>query len=530
MKQPMTSILKMFTLALLLVSGTACTDNFDKINSKDYQVTKQEQERENYNLGTTLRGLQGLVIPTQEHSYQFIEALAAGPFAGYFGAINPWTTKFETYNPSVDWIEATFSTVITNTYPYYRDLQDQSDDPVALALGKLLRVAVMHRVTDMFGPIPYSKVVDKLGGISLSVPYDSQEEVYKQMLKELNEVTDVLKENLDLDPETFRKFDDVYYGNMSKWYKYANSLKLRFALRMAYVDPITAQQVAEAAVQAGVITSNDDNALLTVEENRASMIFNDWNDHRVGADIICYMNGYNDPRREKMFTTVKVKETVGGKPTDVDGYAGVRIGIDVPNKDNVKDRYSKPITSTTSPYMWINAAEITFLRAEGALRGWGMGGEAKALYEQAINLSFEQYGVSGADTYIADATSQPQAYTDPTDSYSAGQTSSITIAWQDGNSNDEANLERIITQKWIAMFPCTVDAWSEYRRTGYPKLLPVVVNNSGGVIDDSKEKIRRLWYPPTEYSENKANILEAINMLGGADNGATRLWWDKKPR
>lgn len=108
MKQPMTSILKMFTLALLLVSGTACTDNFDKINSKDYQVTKQEQERENYNLGTTLRGLQGLVIPTQEHSYQFIEALAAGPFAGYFGAINPWTTKFETYNPSVDWIEATF--------------------------------------------------------------------------------------------------------------------------------------------------------------------------------------------------------------------------------------------------------------------------------------------------------------------------------------------------------------------------------------------------------------------------------------
>ena len=83
MKQPMTSILKMFTLALLLVSGTACTDNFDKINSKDYQVTKQEQERENYNLGTTLRGLQGLVIPTQEHSYQFIEALAAGPFAGY---------------------------------------------------------------------------------------------------------------------------------------------------------------------------------------------------------------------------------------------------------------------------------------------------------------------------------------------------------------------------------------------------------------------------------------------------------------
>lgn len=530
MKQQMTSILKMLSLVLLLVYGTACTGNFDKINSKDYQVTKEEQERENYNLGSTLRGLQGLVVPTQEHSYQFIEALAGGPFAGYFGAINPWTTKFETYNPSADWIEAAFSTVITNTYPYYRDLQDQSNDPVALALGKLLRVAVMHRVTDMFGPIPYSKVVNKLGGISLSVPYDSQEEVYKQMLKELNEVTDVLKENLSLDPETYRKFDDVYYGNMSKWYKFANSMKLRFALRMAYVDPITAQQEAEAAVQAGIITSNNDNALLTVEENRAAMMFNEWSDHRMGADIICYMNGYKDPRRDKMFTTVTIKEVIGGVLTDVNGYAGVRIGIDVANKDNVKDRYSKPIISTTSPYLWLNAAEVAFLCAEGALRGWSMGGTAKSLYAQAINLSFEQYGVSGADAYIADATSQPEAYNDPALSYSTSQASTITIAWVEGSANDEANLERIITQKWIAMFPCTVEAWSEYRRTGYPKLFPVVVNNSGGVIDDNKEKIRRLWYPSTEYSENRENILEAINMLGGADNGATRLWWDKKPR
>ena len=90
MKQ-VTSILKMFSLALLIVGGTACTGNFDDINRKDYEVDKNELGRENYNLGATLRGLQGLVVPTKEHLYQFIEALAAGPYAGYFGATNPWT-------------------------------------------------------------------------------------------------------------------------------------------------------------------------------------------------------------------------------------------------------------------------------------------------------------------------------------------------------------------------------------------------------------------------------------------------------
>lgn len=523
------SILKMFSIGVLLVGGTACTDNFADINRKDYDVDSEELGRENYNLGSTLKGLQGLVVPTKEHMYQFIEALAAGPYAGYYAAINPWTTKFETYNPSVDWQNKTYADVFTETYPLYRDLQDQSDDPVALALAKLLRVAIMHRVTDMYGPIPYSQILDEQGGVQLATAYDSQEAVYTQMLKELDEAGAVLKENSGLSTEMFRKFDDVYFGNIGKWYKYLNSLKLRMALRMSYVNPTLAQQTAEQAVLAGVITENADNAFLTVEENRAAMMFNDWNDHRVGADIICYMNGYQDPRREKMFTKVDLKE---GNQT-VSGYAGVRIGIDVADKDVLVkpvEVYSKPLTSVSSPYQWMNAAEVTFLRAEGALRGWNMGGEAKELYERGVNLSFEQYGVSDAD-YLTDAERHPQAYNDPKLGHSNTAMSSITIPWQDGAEHFEENLERIITQKWIAMFPNTVEAWSEQRRTDYPKLMPVVENKSGGVIDDAVLKIRRLWYPPVEYTNNRAYLQDAINnQLGGPDNGATKLWWDKKPR
>ena len=87
--------------------------------------------------------------------------------------------------------------------------------------------------------------------------------------------------------------------------------------------------------------------------------------------------------------------------------------------------------------------------------------------------------------------------------------------------------DRIITQKWIANFPLGVESWSELRRTGYPHLMPVIENKSGGSIS-SEHMIRRLWYPPTEYTENLSNINLAIGMLGGPDNGGTRLWWDKK--
>ena len=111
--------------------------------------------------------------------------------------------------------------------------------------------------------------------------------------------------------------------------------------------------------------------------------------------------------------------------------------------------------------------------------------------KKQLLFAFEQYGLPATDalSYATNASNTPQAYTDPVNgTYSAGAVSSITVAWQEGDEYTEKNLERIITQKWIAMFPSTVEAWSEYRRTDYPHLLPVVVNNSGGTIDDTKAK------------------------------------------
>lgn len=296
------------------------------------------------------------------------------------------------------------------------------------------------------------------------------------------------------------------------------------AMRIVYVKPELAREIAEKAVAAGVIENNEDNAQLHVEENRSALCFNDWKDYRIAAEIVSYMQGYNDPRLEKYFTQ--------GKYQDDTDYYGLRIGI-LPSKvtdDELIQTYSNRLMTANDTYMWMTAAEVTFLRAEGALRGWAMSGDAQQLYEKAITLSFEQWGASGASGYSQNKTLVPGAYKDPRGTYSAQSPSSITIAWNEDKENTrfEENLERIITQKWIAMFPLGIETWCEHRRTGYPKFLPIM-DNKGVGITNLTLGIRRLSYPAEEYQLNAENMLGALRKLNGEDNGATRLWWDCNP-
>lgn len=167
------------------------------------------------------------------------------------------------------------------------------------------------------------------------------------------------------------------------------------------------------------------------------------------------MNGYQDSRREKYFTMGKGNGKTDGTAGSKEGYYGIRIGT-LPTgvtDDQLKSVYSNRLMTATDPYTWMTAAEVAFLRAEGALRGWAMGGEAKDLYEQGIALSFAQHGASGAEAYAADNSMVPAAYADPLGKYDTSAPSNIKIAWNTDTKADhfEENLERIITQKWIAI-------------------------------------------------------------------------------
>ena len=178
------------------------------------------------------------------------------------------------------------------------------------------------------------------------------------------------------------------------------------------------------------------------------------------------------------------------------------------------------------PLIWMNAAEVAFLRAEGAaVHGFDMGGTAESFYNRGIELSFEQWGAAGAAAYMADGASLPAAYNDPSEQNPyTGSVSDITIKW-DESASAERKLERIITQKWIANYYNGNEAWAELRRTGYPKLIPVKYNGSGGIVD-SKLGPQRMPYPQEEYTNNSVNVTKAVNtMLGGPDNMATKVWW-----
>lgn len=504
--------------AALLLSTSACTDNYEDYNRNPAGVTKDEMQRDAYSLSSAMVNLEAWVVPSDVNTNQFTECLSGGSWSGYISDSNSGFAgkNFAQYSPENGWNRVLWKDFTPKLYTYTKEVFNVTDDPAPRAVAQLIKIAGMLRVTDAFGPIPYSKVG---ADGEITAPYDSQKDVYYLMFNQLDTIVNTLTENRTADFSA--KADHVYGGVVEKWVKFANSLRLRMAIRISKADPAKAKAEGEAAVNQtiGVMTSNDDNAFYQqANTNAFEIIMYEYNggDSRVGADITTYMNGYNDPRRAAMFTECTFE---GG------GYYGLRSGIAIPD-GTVAHAYTNYNVKTTTPLMWMNAAEVSFLRAEGALRGWNMGGTAQQFYEQGVRLSFEQWGVSGADAYLADATSTPAVYVDPAglNSYT-GKTSKITIAWDEA-ATTEQKLERIITQKWIANFPLGQEGWSEYRRTGYPKLMPVVVNNSGGVVD-SNRGARRQAYPLEERINNLDNYNAAVQMLGGADTEATDVWWAK---
>ena len=192
--------------------------------------------------------------------------------------------------------------------------------------------------------------------------------------------------------------------------------------------------------------------------------------------------------------------------------------------------YSLPKFQATSPLPICVAAEVSFLKAECALRGWNVGGTAQAFYEQGIKLSMEQYGVDAAtiQAYIHNNTATPDGHAnDPRGSkYNYHRNTTVKIEW-DADGSDH-NLERIITQKWIAIYPMGLEAWAEYRRTGFPELAPSLDNLNPQVITNTQRGMRRLRYPDTERDLNKQNYEAAVGLLNGTDNEATDLPWAKR--
>ena len=510
-------------LSVALLGLAACTGDFEDINRNPNQVTEEQMDALNYKTGTKFKSLQSLVIPVQEHMYQFNESLSGGPFGGYIGAtVDTWQTKFETYNPSADWRKWPFANVITETYTPYKGIVNGTEDEVAIAFARLLRVAIMHRVTDSYGPIPYSKMQNG----TFSVPYDSQRDVYMAMIDDLDAAMETLYTFASAgDGILMRDFDiSSFKGDSRLWVSFANTLKLRMAIRMSGVEP-EARRIAEEAVRDmatyGLIDANAENLSFSSDSRQnpfyTQATSTSWQDLRSNASIVMYMNAYEDPRRASYFSK-----------SGYDGiYVGVRAGIQNVTPTDYAT-YSYPLFAEKDPVPVMYASESWFLRAEGALLGWTMGDTAENLYNTGVKTSLELWGNgSSYETYIASETAPALSYADPRNKHNVSDFgTAVSVKWAD----DGNEMERIITQKWIANHMIGHEAWADVRRTGYPRLLQVVNNLSGGMWGnvDSSKGMRRLHYPQSEYDNNRENVLRGVELLGGSDLHGTDVWWAKK--
>lgn len=503
-------------LGLLLIGSLAgCTERFEEYNTDPYAPGTVDPTM-------VLPTMIDAMMYVQQNNSQMVDQMV-GSLGGYFTCSNRWGGQnFDTFNPSADWNQTPYNTMFVGVYGNLFEVEATSQGSGHwMAIANLIRAAVMIRVADIYGPIPYSKVMKGL----MYVPYDTNEEVYKNIISHLQNSASTLYSYAQSYPASkpMGSSDPIYAGDYALWARLANSLTLRVALRTNDKE----SALAAIAHEAGMIENNTQNAMMSagIQGNPYQLASVSWGDLRVNASIVDYMSGYNDPRMEVYFT----KSTFPGY---TDQYVGMRSGEADFAKNDVA-AYSLPNLTSGSPLPIFVAAETQFLLAEAALKGWIDGGEAKAreYYEAGIRLSMEQNGITDSKVvsdYLGNKSLTPAGHTkDPRGTkYNYDRKTTVKISWE-AETTEARHLEQIITQKWIANYPMGLEAWAEYRRTGYPELAPVIDNLSGGVVD-SNRGMRRLSYPLSEKDQNTTNYQQAVTMIGGTDSPAVDLFWTKK--
>jgi hypothetical protein len=369
---------------------------------------------------------------------------------------------------------------------------EATNRPNEAAVGYVLKSWSFGVMTDVWGDLPYSEALRAEEGTFMP-RYDSQQEVYAGIFAELKKAAEMINTGASGFPAAN---DLIYQGNMARWQAFANSLRLRHAMRLTRVDPARARTEFEAGLAGpgGVIASNEAEAKLVYlasSPNRNPFFENQItrNDHRISATLVDHLIATNDPRLPFY-----------ANPIEADGvsYVGHENGMN-PGSATLTSRSKVGVwfTSPTSPVFFMRHAEVLFLRAEAAERGWNAGGSAKELYEAAVTASMQEYGI--AAEAIAAFLAQPSVSFDA--------------------AADKLRL--IAHQKWVALYGQGSEAFAEWRRTGVPTLEPGPHAAPGGMP-------RRFPYPNLEESLNGASFKEAETRQGGSANLSLfgRVWWD----
>lgn len=407
------------------------------------------------------------------------------------------------------------------------------------AVCRIMKVYIFARITDLYGDVPCSEA-----GLGKKAKFDKQADIYNSFFEELKEAS------AQLDPSKDVVKGDVFYnGNASAWKKFANSLRLRLAMRLVKVDLAKAKTEAQAAYDAGVFTSNNDICMLRHQDVQnlyeepgrgnirgngvsASFFNQGATPGRFTTVFLDQLRTTNDPRLKHMAryyvdassTTPTTRTDITDQLVPITGYVGVPpgaylwdnflpgISITLPGgnaytatNNDQKAQLANFLVRFNAPFLHLTYAEVELLLAEATLRfGNTFGTTAAQHYATGLEAACKQLSV------FPDGPTIPQTEID---------------AFIQGNGLIAGReIEYINNQLWVALLMNGPESYANWRRSGYPVLQPAVGISETG---ESATIPRRFEYPYTEEEQNKENFSAALTALGGTDSWNGRVWWDK---
>lgn len=489
------------TMMLLVLPLSSCDNGFDELNTNPNVINEID-----YNTLLTQAMLQ-----TSGGRYENWRAVLiySSTMIQHFATL-PGYWSGDKYLYNAGYSSSLFDRNYPTTIKSMADIFDKVDPGTNLYNITLIWwVATMHRITDMYGDIPYFEAGKGFIDGNFRPTYDAQADIYADMLSKLETAIGALDDSKDVVSGDF-----MFNGDVDKWKAYANSLMLRLGMRMSKVDAAKAQEWVGKAISGGVMSDLSMSAIVPhsdgpggINRNGIGEVFN-WNGERFATDdsprlsefFVNWMLDNADPRLDLLGVVAN------GGP-----HMGLPNGLDATSIETAPggsdldayDRITHKVVLRESPMMFQGYAEVELLLAEAAERGWHSG-DSKTHFENGVRAAIQQWAAYDGSLTVDDAA---------IDAYING------LDFQSGSGSA---MEMIGDQYWAATFLNEYEAYANYRRTGYPNLTPVDYPGN----EANSQIPRRLRYPQSEYGVNEANIV-AANARQGDDVFTTRMWWDK---
>ncbi|MFT3748556.1 MAG: SusD/RagB family nutrient-binding outer membrane lipoprotein [Agriterribacter sp.] len=476
-----------FIISVLAFGLFSCTKGFEEINQDPTKPTEV----------TPVQLITGIERTASDIIYSGgVNDNIGMLYAQYFSQTQTETqSQYQLDEAANNLLWTSYSTPLSNIQELLRinELKPEPASGNQNAIAKILSAWIYQILTDTYGNIPFSEAL-RGDELILTSKYDDSKTIYDGLIALLNEQINALDPNLS----SFRSGELIYNGDVNKWIKLANALKIRIGLRMVNADAAKAKQVIEEA-SANTFTGIADEAKFTYlplapdqfpynDQDGASIS----NAYFVSSTLVDFMEETGDPRLPMYARVAPASGTIVGKPYGLGSFTNI----------NEYSRGSAKVYSTTFPGYILSYAEVQFALAEAAARGFNVGGDAADFYENGIRASMSFWGVTNNADIAAFITANPY---------------------------DQANWKNIIgTQKWVALYNQGLQGWFERTRLNFTKPNGDTFFRAPNTILDNTVTFvpYRITYPLAEMSNNAENYTQAKTAMGG-DNKGIKLWWQE---